>query len=234
MDPQKGRKPNPKILNDILPGDPNRDPFGQMSGLLEDGKTTPAYQTRLAIGELINQRFAGMDPSVTQLQNQIQLPKWVADELGLNSEMVLGNKLLRGESVDAIHNQRLQNPNKNQYAFKEGDHQKFLTETAEPTSQIILHDAGIRMISQLLHQGSNLTSPKDMRQFSEAAYFFFQGPLKNRGSDSVIRGYLSSMGQIMTGKPLQLPHDVDVQAYARDQQNFQQWLMQSIESPEER
>jgi hypothetical protein len=87
------------------------------------------------------------------------------------------------------------------------------------------------MMSRLLHQGSNLSNPKDMKQFTEAAYFLFQGPLKNRGSDSVIRGYVSSMGQMMTGHPLQLPHDVDVQAYARDQKSFQQWLRQSLQSP---
>jgi hypothetical protein len=228
MDPKQGRNPNPKILNDILPGDPNRDPFGRMSGLLEDGQSTPAFRTRANIGELINQRFAGMDPSVTELQNQIQLPKWVVNELGLQSQVVLGNKLFRGEPVDAIHTQRLQNPDKKPYAFKEEDNQKFLTETAEPANQKILHDAGVQVMARLLHEGSDLSNPKSMGQFSEAAYFLFQGPLKNRGSDSVIRGYVSSMGQLVTGKPLQLPHDVDVQAYARDQQSFQQWLMQSL------
>jgi hypothetical protein len=48
--------------------------------------------------------------------------------------------------------------------------------------------------------------------------------MKNRGSDSVIRGYVSSIGEQMSGKPVTLPHDVDIQAYARNQEDFSKWL----------
>jgi hypothetical protein len=45
----------------------------------------------------------------------------------------------------------------------------------------------------------------------------------------VIRGYVSSMGEQLSGKPITLPHDVDIQAYARSQEDFTQWLMKKIQ-----
>jgi hypothetical protein len=44
----------------------------------------------------------------------------------------------------------------------------------------------------------------------------------------VIRGYMSSMGEQLSGKPITLPHDVDIQAYARSQEDFTQWLMKNL------
>jgi hypothetical protein len=231
---KEGRLPgqeneNKKLITDIQPGDPNRDPFGKMAGLKEDGKSTPAYRKREEIGELIIERFRGHDGDV--LDNSIKLPKWVADEMGLKSTKVQGNRLIRGKTADEIHSARLQDPKKlpeQQYAYAPGA-EKYITQTVEPGNQKILHDAGVKVLSRLVGEGANLRDPKSLKQFSEAAYFFFQGPIKNRGSDSVIRGYMSSIGEQMSGKPVTLPNDVDVQAYARTQEGFSQWLMEILQ-----
>jgi hypothetical protein len=221
-----GMKPDEKLLNDIQPGDPNRDPFGKIAELKENGQSTPAYRKRDEIGQLINQRFRGNEGDV--LDNPVTLPKWVADDLGLKSPEVQGNRLLRGQAADAIDQHRQQTkPPEKQYGYTTGA-EKFMTETGDPGNQRILHDAGVKVLSRLMGDGSKLQDPKSMQQFSEAAYFLFQGPIKNRGSDSVIRGYVSSIGEQMSGKPVTLPHDVDIQAYARNQEDFSQWLAKSL------
>ena len=48
----------------------------------------------------------------------------------------------------------------------------------------------------------------------------------------MIRGYVSSMGEQLSGKAITLPHDVDVQAYARSQEDFTQWLTKSLSRSE--
>jgi hypothetical protein len=228
-------KPDSKLLNDIQPGDPNRDPFGKIPGLMENGQPTPAYKTRAEIGELINQRFSGVDKSVDVLENQIKLPKWVANELGLESQNVSGNKLLRGKAADAIDAERLATkPPEKQYGYG-SDSEKLITETGDPQNQRILHAAGIKVLSRLISRGSDLNGKQDMQKFAEATYFLFQGPIKNRGSDSVIRGFVSSIGRQLTGKPMRLPQDVDIQSYARSQKDFTAWLVKSLqhlETPE--
>ena len=225
-------KPDPKLLNDIQPGDPNRDPFGKIPGLMENGQPTPAYRTRAEIGELVNQRFSGVDKSVDVIENQITLPREIAVDLRLESPVVPGNKLLRGKAADAIDAERLATkPPEKQYGYA-SDSEKFITETGEPKNQRVLHDAGIKMLSRLVSGGSSLKSPQDLQRFSEAAYFLFQGPIKNRGSDSVIRGFVSSIGRQLTGEPIRLPQDVDIQAYGRSQKDFSEWLTKALQHPE--
>jgi Domain of unknown function (DUF4157) len=221
-----GMKPDAKLLNDIQPGDPNRDPFGKIADLKEKGQSTPAYRKRDEIGQLIEQRFRGHEGDV--LNNPVTLPKWVADDMGLKNQEVPGNRLLRGQAADAIDQHRQQTkPPEKQYGYEAGA-EKYITETGEPGNQKILHDAGIKVFSRLMGDGSKLQDPKSMKQFSEAAYFLFHGPIKNRGSDSVIRGYVSGVGEQMSGKPVTLPHDVDIQAYARSQEDFSKWLAKSL------
>ena len=121
-------KPDEKLLNNIQPGDPNRDPFGKIDGFMEKGQPTPAYRTRDEMGKLIGERFRGLGDKVEVLDNSVKLPQWVADELGLKSPDVLGNRLIRGKAADEIDLQRHQTkPPEKQYGYGPSA-EKFMTE----------------------------------------------------------------------------------------------------------
>jgi len=144
--------------------------------------------------------FDGVDTDV--IQNTITLP---------NGEVVSGNVLHRGDSADRIY---------------DADGDRIFTETGDPTSRQQLHDASIERLADLA--GRDLSTPEAraqaQRDFADAAYMMFQGPVVNRGSDSTIRAFLTTAYTQAFGQPPILPHDIDVQAYARTQQDFIDWL----------
>ena len=228
-DLEKGE--NPKILAKIEPGDPNMDPFGRIETL----RGSPAFEQRAAIGEIIDQRLGSGGAEV--VQNRITLP---------DGRVIDGNIIYRGRAAEEVI--RLRNeewaakyPEKYEeaaearpgqtdlkYGFENGA-PRYITQTAEPANQQTLHNAGVQAISDLVGQSAVIQAypallAQKQTEFANALYYLFNGPIYNRGSDSVIRLFGSTTYQRIFGRPLTLPQDVDIRAYGYTQEQFSNWL----------
>ncbi|MEO5727608.1 MAG: hypothetical protein ABI134_36040, partial [Byssovorax sp.] len=222
---------NPKISTPIAAGDPNMDPFGPIEVL----RGSPAYKQRALIGEIIEKRLAG--EGVDVLQNRITLP---------DGRVVDGNIIYRGQAAeDLIRRRNVEwaakypddaakareaRPDATdlKYGFDNGA-PRYITATADPANQQVLHDAGVSAIADLVGrsqaiQANPVLQAQAEREYANALYYLFHGPIYNRGSDSVIRLFGSTMHNRIFGRPLTLPHDVDIRAYGYTQEQFSEWL----------
>jgi hypothetical protein len=201
-----------KIITPIPDGDPNYDPFGDIEKL----EGSPAHGARAEIGEIAQKRFDGT--SGDTVQTKVTLP---------DGTTVDGNTLHRGASAEKINAAK-----GDKYGFGAGA-KKIVTETATPENQQKLHDAGVRIMGELAARSGEIQGSEAMRAraretFATALYALFQGPINNRGSDSVIRLFGTVMYQQIFGRVVTLPHDVDIRVYAADQASFVHWLGEQI------
>jgi hypothetical protein len=227
-----------KLEQGIPADDPNRDPFGDAGHW--DGPS-PERDQRVTIGGLIEERFAAHDPgpalepvtlppvdgapasafdaaAADVIQNRVTLP---------DGTVVDGNRLLRGDAVDTIDAYRNEH-GKAPYNF--GDGERYLTETGSPEARAKLHDAATDELGALLGRADDLAADPAARagaeaDFANAAYLMFQSPMVNRGSDATTRMLLVATYRRTFGRAPRLPQDIDVQAYARTQDDFVRWLL---------
>ncbi|WP_157110513.1 GTP cyclohydrolase II RibA [Nocardia anaemiae] len=219
-----------KFRRRLVVGDPNVDMFGVRgreldgarfdpeSGQWEGGSETPAFRAFFTTGERIRARFAAESPHNETLQNVLELP----DGTRVNS-----NTLLMGAAADAVGTAKQQGSPGRVDPFDHGA-EKFVTVTADPADQRRIFDAAIAEIGVLLERSSK-PSPDTVRNFANTVYLLFHAPLINRGSDTTIRIFAAIVHEFLFGRPLFLPHDVDLQAYSRSQSDFVEWLTEVLD-----
>ncbi len=201
-----------KIDTPIKDGDPNFDPFGKIAAKANGGET-PEYQERVDIGKLMQDRFDSTGTTGDVIQNKVTLA---------DGSVVDGNKIHKGASADAINAKK-----GNKYGYDPAD-PKFITETTSPENQQKLHDDGIQRMSDLIGKKDQLTPEQAKEEYAKSLYSMFQGPVYNRGSDSVVRMFGGVAHEEVFGKPVALPQNVDIMAYAKTQDEFVSWLTKII------
>ncbi|OLB75105.1 MAG: hypothetical protein AUI14_21635, partial [Actinobacteria bacterium 13_2_20CM_2_71_6] len=228
-----------KLRLRISDEDPNLDQFGDApgrrvgarydpeTGRFIGGEDTPETRSYRELAEVLGERFAAVDPATDRLQNYVTLR---------DGSTVRGNVLLRGEAAEHVDQmKRPPGSDRSKYGFDEHQPDKMFTQTARAEDQQRLHDAGMDDLARLVglreQQGAPLHGTEAVREFADASYKLFQGPLYNRGSDATLRTFLAAVHTHVFGEPPRLPHDVDVQAYARGQADFRSWLGAHLDAP---
>ncbi|WP_174189930.1 helix-turn-helix domain-containing protein, partial [Nocardia barduliensis] len=106
---------------------------------------------------------------------------------------------------------------------------RFAIETARAGDQRTIFDAAMTELAAALDQRSPQPSPEVLRRVANAVYLLFQAPLMTRGSDATIRTFAATVFAFAFGRPLRLPHDIDLQAMSRRQSDFVEWFAGSLE-----
>ncbi|MGK8491640.1 alpha/beta hydrolase [Nocardia asiatica] len=104
------------------------------------------------------------------------------------------------------------------------EHDRFVIETARADDQRTIFDAALAELATALGQRSPQPSPELLRRLANAVYLLFQAPLMTRGSDATIRTFAATVFTFAFGRPLRLPHDIDLQAMSRRQSDFVEWF----------
>ncbi|MEN0064604.1 MAG: tetrahydrofolate dehydrogenase/cyclohydrolase catalytic domain-containing protein [Myxococcota bacterium] len=241
---QAGKEGSHKLKDPIPANDPNRDPFGDAAYWGAD--MTRDRGQRRVIGELIEKRFAhhsgdgttdvllppvGDKPATTfkapagdVIQNRVQLP---------DGRLVDGNKLLRGDAVEGIRQFRADN-GKSSYNYWDPK-QRYIAETGAPKARAEIHEAGVEELGRLIRMSDSMAdNPSAILEakhdFANAAYLLFQSPMINRGTDATTRMMLVATYKRIFRHAPKLPQDIDIQAYARSQDDFIAWLLRNIEA----
>ncbi|WP_433709420.1 pyridoxal-phosphate dependent enzyme [Nocardia sp. CA-084685] len=108
------------------------------------------------------------------------------------------------------------------------EHDRFVIETARPDDQRTIFDAAIAELAAALDQRSVELSVDALRRFANAVYLLFQAPLMTRGSDATIRTFAATAFTVAFGRPVHLPHDIDLQAMSRRQSDFVEWFAAAL------
>jgi hypothetical protein len=209
-------------MDRLIPeGDPNNDPWGDMSlkERTEDGEPTYAARQMLLTGNEVLARFARFEGNPTAearlsedgevLQNVVRLP---------DGTSIDGNRMLRGSTADAIDADKGR-----RYGYPEAA-ERLVTQTGEPQHMRVLHDAGIATLADLAAQ----PGPDPRERFSDAAYYLYQGLLYNRGGDATIRTFLAAAGQQIFGRSFRFPQDIDLRAFVLSQSEFRIWMTDQL------
>ncbi|MBF6338830.1 helix-turn-helix domain-containing protein [Nocardia abscessus] len=109
------------------------------------------------------------------------------------------------------------------------EHGRFVIETAQAGDQRTIFDAAVAELAAALDQRSAQPSADVLRRFANAVYLLFQAPLMTRGSDATIRTFAATVFTFAFGRPLRLPHDIDLQAMSRRQPDFVEWFTGALE-----
>ncbi|MGY1877009.1 helix-turn-helix domain-containing protein [Nocardia gipuzkoensis] len=112
------------------------------------------------------------------------------------------------------------------YASEPG---RFVIETARAGDQRTIFDAALAELAAVLDQRSPQPSADVLRRLADAVYLLFQAPLMTRGSDATIRTFAATVFTFAFGRPLRLPHDIDLQAMSRRQPDFVEWFTGALE-----
>ncbi|WP_040789535.1 hypothetical protein [Nocardia paucivorans] len=67
------------------------------------------------------------------------------------------------------------------------------------------------------------------RRAANVAYLLFQAPLTTRGSDATIRTFLVATFTFLFGRPIRLPHDIDVRGISMRQTDFVEWFTDMLD-----
>ncbi|WP_280478940.1 helix-turn-helix domain-containing protein [Nocardia asiatica] len=109
------------------------------------------------------------------------------------------------------------------------EHDRFVIETARAHDQRTIFDAALAELATALGQRSPQPSPELLRRLANAVYLLFQAPLMTRGSDATIRTFAATVFTFAFGRPLRLPHDIDLQAMSRRQPDFVEWFAGALQ-----
>ena len=196
-----------KIDAPIVAGDPNIDPFGDV------GNTALGPLQRLEIGSIISNRLGNV--TADSMHTQIQLPGF--------EQPFQGNRLIQGPTAESINAAK-----GDKYGFQGSDNMYF-TETAPPTAQEQLRNAAVQVFASLVSRSAAVQASPTGRtdafdEYATGLYSLFHAPIYNRGSDSAIRLFGGIVYRQVFGQPAALPQNVDIMAYATDQNSFVGWL----------
>ncbi|WP_040866957.1 helix-turn-helix domain-containing protein [Nocardia exalbida] len=106
---------------------------------------------------------------------------------------------------------------------------RFVIETARAGDQRRIFDAALAELAAAVDQRSPEPSADVLRRFADAVYLLFQAPLMTRGSDATIRTFAATVLTFAFGRPIRLPHDIDLQAMSRRQSDFVEWFAAALD-----
>jgi hypothetical protein len=197
----------PKILAKIPADDPNIDPFGDL------GDTALGPLQRTLIGSIISNRLGNVTSD--SQRTQIELPGF--------EQPFEGNRLIQGAAAESINEMK-----GDKYGFQ-GNENMYFTETAPPGAQEQLRNAAVRVFASLVSRSAAIQASPTGRagafnEFATGLYSLFHAPIYNRGSDSAIRLFGGIVYRQVFGQTVALPQNVDIMAYATDQNSFAGWL----------
>lgn len=106
---------------------------------------------------------------------------------------------------------------------------RFVIETARAGDQRRIFDAALAELAAAVGRRSPQPSADVLRCFADAVYLLFQAPLMTRGSDATIRTFAATVFAFAFGRPIRLPHDIDLQAMSRRQSDFVEWFAAALD-----
>lgn len=161
-------------------------------------KGSPAHKTFAEYERLAHDRFTGPEQ---RLQNVVTLP---------DGNQVNGNQLLRGLAVT--------------FAFQQSP-DEVMTRTAGQDDREVLRRAAFEALAGLETRraetgGLDPDDPRNRRAYADAAYFLFQAPEVERGTDATMRAFLvAAHARVFQVAPV-LPQAIDLDAAVRGQFGF--------------
>jgi len=174
------------------------------TGTITSGIQTPASRLSARLGKIIRARFDAEAPGKDSLQNRVTVP---------GGQVIDGNLLLRGGLAASARGH--ERPIAGYY----------VTVTGEQKDRHALQREAFGLLANL--EGRRAVGETDLFQdrnarlaFVQAEYFLYQGPEYERGGDAIIRTLLVTAHARVFNEALRLPQDIDVMAYAADQQAF--------------
>lgn len=198
--------------------DPNCDALLGMLPELRgpNGQDTPASLAFEHTAIIARQRFKKFEEAgvvVDHMRVPVELP---------DGSVVEGNLLERGEPA--------RNRRRTQLLAKQTDP----GQNVEPEQDIVFvlsanaaeRDATFDAAMQLLSE----QTPGELstETLAQTAYYLFQSPQTKRGSDAIIRTFLTAAGTYLMGEPVVLPHDIDLLAFTMEQDEFVEQMAREI------
>lgn len=171
------------------------------------GIETPASGTMRRIGEMAAARFADT-PGVEVIHNSFSLH---------NGVTVRGTRLLTGAPACHAATELAA-----RIAARGGDVSRIRTDGDLLYTASAREEERARIFASALHLlAEEYATPSDaLTAWMRAAYFLYQAPRKKRGSDACIRAFLVATGTAMLGQPPSVLHDIDLQAYVQQPDQF--------------
>lgn len=174
------------------------------TGTIATGIQTPASRLSARLGGIIRARFEAEAPNAEVLQNKVTVP---------SGQVINGNQLLRDGTAASARG--IPRPIAGFY----------VTATGEQKDRRALQAEAFGLLADL--EGRRAAGETDLfadrnarLAFVQAEYFLYQGPEYERGGDATIRTLLVTAHARVFDEALRLPQDIDVMAYAANQEAF--------------
>ncbi|MGW6199166.1 hypothetical protein ACWF0M_23670 [Kribbella sp. NPDC055110] len=174
------------------------------TGTIVRGNQTPASKLSARLGGIIHARFEAEAPNAEVLQNKVTVP---------SGQVINGNQLLRGGTAASAR------------GIPRAIEGFYVTATGEEKDRHVLQAEAFGLLADL--EGRRAAGETDLfadrnarLAFVQAEYFLYQGPEYQRGGDATIRTLLVTAHARVFDEALRLPQDIDVMAYAANQEEF--------------
>jgi hypothetical protein len=174
------------------------------TGTIARGVQTPASALSARLGGIIRDRFEAEAPNAEVLQNKVTVP---------SGQVINGNQLLRGGTAASAR------------GIPRPIDEFYVTATGEQQDRRALQGEAFGLLADL--EGRRAAGETDLfadrnarLAFVQAEYFLYQGPEYERGGDATIRTLLVTAHARVFDEALRLPQDIDVMAYAANQEAF--------------
>lgn len=205
-----------RYLLSITEGGANYDRFGYIGRLRENpvwhpesrtyrgGRVTPAHRIMLRFGQLALDRFAAEPNEGDTLRNPVTLP---------DGTTIIGNSLVRGAAARRVATELLVR------VARRGADPTHMETGGELIYAVTAPDAARdRMFHAAMALLGNARQD-EVNAWQAARYLLYQAPLTKRGSDSVIRTFLVTVGTILFDQSPVLAQDVDLRCIVAGQRN---------------